>query len=51
MEHGFVLCETRIDKNWSDKEVFQHLDRCFEEKLRSENFSSVEVGATTISTP
>ena len=50
MEHGFVLCETRIDKNWSDKEVFQHLDRCFEEKLRSENFSSVEVGATTIST-
>ena len=50
MEHGFVLCETKIDKNWSDKEVFQHLDQCFEEKLRSEDFSSVKVGATTKST-
>ena len=50
MDQGFVLSETKIDKNWSDKEVFEHLDRCFKEKLRSEDFSSVKVGATTIST-
>ena len=50
MEHGFVLSETKIDKNWSYKEVFEHLDGCFEGKLRSEDFSSVKVGSTTIST-
>ena len=50
MEHGFVLSEVMINKNWSDEEVFQYLDQCFKEKLSSESFSSVEVGATTIST-
>ena len=50
MEHGFVLSEVMINKNWSDKEVFQYLDQCFKEKLSSKSFSSVEVGATTIST-
>jgi hypothetical protein len=40
MEHGFVLSEVMIDKNWSDKEVFQYLDQCFQEKLSSESFSS-----------
>ena len=50
MERGFVLSETKIDKNWSDKEVFQHLDQCFEEKLRNEEYSIMEVGATSIST-
>ena len=50
MERGLVLNEVMIDKNWSDKEVFQYLDECFKEKLSSESFSSVDVGGTTIST-
>ena len=50
MERGLVLNEVMIDKNWSDKEVFQYLDECFKEKLSSESFSSVDVGGTSIST-
>ena len=33
-----MLSEVMINKNWSDKEVFQYLDKSLKEKLSSESF-------------